>query len=145
MIYKRKIRGIKNGYRSGLEESIANQLSKNNILFKYEDKDKKIEYTKPQTNHKYTPDFPFENIIIETKGRFVTEDRAKHLLIKKQHPNLDIRFIFSNSKAKISKVSKTTYADWCIKNGFKFADKEIPKDWLQEIKKELKNGNESSS
>jgi NAD(P)-dependent dehydrogenase (short-subunit alcohol dehydrogenase family) len=38
--------------------------------------------------------------------------------------------LFQNSKTKISKASKTTYADWCIKYGFIFADKEIPDDWL---------------
>ena len=76
MIKARKIRGIKQGYRSGLEETVGNQLSNNNIEFTYEDKEKKIEYTKPESKHKYTPDFPFDKIIIETKGRFVAEDRA---------------------------------------------------------------------
>ena len=57
----------------------------------------------------YTPDFELPNgIIIESKGRFVAADRKKHLLVQKQHPELDIRFVFSNSKAKISKGSKTT-------------------------------------
>jgi hypothetical protein len=73
-------------------------------------------------------------LIIETKGRFVTEDRQKHLLIKAQHPELDIRFVFSNSRAKISKTSKTTYAAWCDKYGFKYADKRIPEAWLEESK-----------
>jgi hypothetical protein len=52
-------------------------------------------------------------------------------LIKQQHPELDIRFVFSNSRSRISKQSKTTYADWCEKNGFMFADKSIPKEWLK--------------
>jgi len=91
-----------------------------------------IEYVKPETKHKYHPDFKLPNgIFVETKGRFLTDDRKKHLLIKAQHPELDIRFLFQNSKSKISKGSKTTYADWCVKYGFKFADKEIPADWLQ--------------
>lgn len=139
MIKARKIRGIKNGYRSGLEETVAQQLHNNNIEFKYEDKEKKIEYTKPESKHKYTPDFPFDKVIIETKGLLSIDDRSKHLLIKEQHPELDIRFVFSNSKAKISKGSKTTYADWCNKHGFKFADKLIPKEWLEEIKGNKKN------
>lgn len=133
----KKIHGIKNGYRSGLEELVGNQLSANNIEFKYEDKASKIKYIKPASNHTYNPDFPFGEIIIETKGRFVTADRQKHLLIKEQHPSLDIRFVFSNPNAKISKKSNTTYADWCKKYGFKFATKYIPADWLEEIK--LKN------
>ena len=59
-------------------------------------------------------------------------DRKKHLLIKEQHPELDIRFVFSSSKAKLSKGSKTTYALWCTKNGFKFADRLIPRAWLKD-------------
>lgn len=54
----------------------------------------------------------------------------KHLHIKAEHPDLDIRFVFSNSKQRISKTSKTTYADWCLKHGFQYADKEVPKEWL---------------
>jgi len=91
----------------------------------------KIPYIKPATQHKYTPDFRLPNgIFVETKGRFVTADRKKHLLIKEQHPNLDIRFVFQNANNKLNKKSKTTYADWCTKYGFIFAEKEIPKEWL---------------
>ncbi|MQR02362.1 hypothetical protein [Glaciimonas soli] len=67
-----------------------------------------------------------------SKGRFLTADRQKHLLIKQQHPELDIRFVFSRSKTTISKTSKTTYGDWCLKYGFKYADKSIPDAWLKE-------------
>jgi DnaJ-class molecular chaperone len=76
-------------------------------------------------------------LVIETKGRFVVEDRQKHLLVKEQHPEHDIRFLFSNSRNKIAKGSKVTYADWCNKCGFKYADKVIPDEWLREIKKAL--------
>jgi len=61
----------------------------------------------------------------------------KHLSIKKQHPSLDIRFVFSNSNAKLRKGSKSTYADWCQKHGFLYADKDVPDDWLKEKKKTL--------
>ena len=91
-----------------------------------------IEYVKPETHHKYHPDFKLPNgIFVETKGRFLADDRKKHILIKKQHPELDIRFLFQNSKTKISKGSKTTYGMWCDKHGFVYADKEIPEEWLQ--------------
>jgi hypothetical protein len=93
----------------------------------------KIGYIKPERDATYTPDFPLPNgIIIETKGRFLTADRQKHLLIKDQRPDLDIRFVFSNSRSKIGKKSKTTYAMWCEKNGFKYADKSIPTEWINE-------------
>lgn len=90
-----------------------------------------IPYLKPEKLSKYTPDFVLPNgIIIETKGRFLLDDRAKHILIKAQHPDLDIRFVFSNSRSKLRKGSPTSYGDWCKKNGFLFADKLIPKAWL---------------
>jgi hypothetical protein len=65
----------------------------------------------------------------------MTADRQKHLMVKEQHPELDIRFVFSNSKSKLSKISQTTYGDWCIKHGFKYADKDIPMSWLNERSK----------
>lgn len=119
----------KYGFKSGLEETIAKQIGDNGITVEYETE--AIPYVMPATNHKYHPDFKLPNgIRIETKGRFVATDRKKQLLVKQQHPELDIRFVFTNSKSKISKNSKTTYADWCIKHGFKYSDKIIPDEWF---------------
>ena len=119
----------KHGYRSGLEEDLDNTLKSQGIDGQYEQH--KVVYAKPATYHTYTPDFRLPNgIFIETKGRFVLADRQKHILIKQQNPKLDIRFVFQNSKNKIRKGSNTTYADWCIKHGFLYADKNIPADWF---------------
>lgn len=133
---RNKYRAIREGYRSGLEDLIAKQLAELGIKFEYEPKDKKIEYIKPESKHKYTPDFVFPKFIIESKGRFVTADRKKHKLIKEQHPEIEIRFIFSNSKTRISKQSKTTYADWCNHYGFKYADRVVPEEWIKELQDE---------
>jgi hypothetical protein len=125
--------GLKHGFRSGLEETLASQLTAAGVSFEYEET--KIAFTEPAKKRTYTPDFKLPNgIIIESKGRFLTEDRQKHLLVKAQHPHLDIRFVFSNSRSKINKRSATTYADWCQKNGFQYADKTVPKEWLKESK-----------
>jgi hypothetical protein len=122
---------IKHGYRSGLEDKISEQLKSLSVPVRYEEL--KISYSVPESLHTYTPDFELPNgIIIESKGRFVAADRKKHLLIKQQYPHLDIRFVFSNSRAKINKGSKTSYADWCNKFGFLYADKLIPKEWIDE-------------
>jgi len=129
---KRKDRAtdLLHGFRSGLEDKVSNQLIEAGVPVKYEEM--KISYFRPETTHKYTPDFELPNgIIIETKGRFMLADRKKHLLIQQQHPELDIRFVFSSSKAKLSKGSKTTYASWCTKFGFEFADRLIPIAWLR--------------
>jgi len=119
----------KHGFKSGLEETISSQINGRGIDVKYESE--KIPYIIPASNHTYNPDFKLPNgIFVETKGRFVAADRRKHLLVKSQNPHLDIRFVFSNSKNKITKSSKTSYGDWCDKNGFKYADKIIPEDWF---------------
>lgn len=126
---KKRQRAIKNGYNSGLEEDIAKKYK---IKEYYEIE--KIDYIIPESEHHYTPDFSLPNgIIIETKGRFTSEDRKKHLLIKKQHPELDIRFLFKKADKRIKKGSNTTCADWCNKHGFKYCEKEIPKSWLKDI------------
>ena len=139
IVSKRRAHAIKNGYRSGLEEDLAESLRARGVKYTYEET--KIKYIQPATEHQYTADFELENgIIIESKGRFLVADRKKHLLIKRQQPHLDIRFVFSNSKQKISKASRTTYADWCNKNGFLYADKEIPDSWIKERRRSMKDG-----
>ena len=128
---KSKIRqqAIKNGYRSGLEDVISKDLKDKGVDFGYETV--KINW-KLVENKAYTPDFILPNgIIIESKGRFVPDDRKKHLKVREQNPDLDIRFVFSNSRNKIRKGSKTTYAMWCEKNNFLYADKRIPDEWIK--------------
>lgn len=131
------------GHRSGLETSNAAFLQKHGVAYDYESH--RIHYVVPRRRASYTPDFVLANgIIIETKGIFDAEDRQKHLLIKQQHPGLDIRFVFSRSSTTLTKVMKivdgqklrrenpTTYATWCAKHGFLFADKTPPLEWLAE-------------
>ncbi len=130
---KSKLRrnAIKHGYRSGFEHKVSDQLKENKIKFEYETT--VIPYIKPETKHTYTIDFTLPNgILVETKGRWVAEDRKKHLLIKKQHPDLDIRIVFMSGKTKIRKGSKTTYGMWCDKHGIPWAEKEIPQEWFSE-------------
>lgn len=87
---------------------------------------------------RYLPDFKLQKkksvgyIFIEGKGKFTSIDRKKMLLVKAQYPALDIRFVFYRAKAKIRKGSQTTHAMWAEKNGFPWADKSIPKNWIAE-------------
>ena len=86
----------KYGYRSGLELTIAEKLKAEKIRFRYEAI--KIEW-EDLAYRTYTPDYILKNgIIVEVKGRFMAADRRKHIQIKKQHPELDIRFVFENSR-----------------------------------------------
>lgn len=123
-------------FRSGLERKGARQLELSGLPFTYETD--KIDFVKPAKNAKYCPDFVLtkrdgSKMYIEFKGQFDTADRQKHLLIKDQHPDLDIRIVFQRAKNRIGKTSNTTYAKWATSKGFKWADGGvIPKEWLDE-------------
>lgn len=127
------------GVRSGLEAEAQEQLDKGGYKYGYEEV--KITYTKPPS--KYKLDFNVvtksgKQLYIETKGRFLPSDRTKHKLIKEQHPDIEIRFVFQNPNNKLDRTSKTSYAEWCDQHGFKWAkaDKKsgviIPQEWLDE-------------
>ena len=129
-------RGIAHGYRSGLEDKVSKQIAAAGLPVSYEED--KVRYIWPSRESTYTPDFrlpgPNGPVYIETKGRWTVDDRQKHLLIRDQHPDVDIRFVFSNQNAKLYKGSPTTYAMWCDRHGFKYANKTIPQEWLDECK-----------
>lgn len=126
-------------YRSGLEERNVAHCRKLGVEPGFETH--YINYVVPARNAKYNPDFLLPNgILVETKGLFDVEDRKKHLLIREQYPELDIRLVFSSSKSKIYSGSPTSYADWCNKHGIQYADKLIPESWLKEPKKEIPQG-----
>jgi len=117
------------GFRSKFEQTLAGQLEAARVDFTYESARVHYTDTKP---HYYKPDFTLPSgVHIEGKGEFTSADRTKHLLIRQQHPDVDIRFVFESSKRKLSKTSTTTYADWCERHRFLYADKIIPKDWLK--------------
>jgi hypothetical protein len=118
--------------RSGLEEVNQRLLDALRVPYVYEGF--RIPFIQPVKPRNYTPDFGLlhNGIIVETKGRFETADRQKHLLVQAQHPDLDIRFVFSNPNTRISKQSTTTYGEWCVHKGFKYAAKTIPQAWLDE-------------
>lgn len=138
-VHAKDRRGIVEGYRSGLEDKISKGLQKLGVPFRYESE--RIQFTQPEKKRYYTPDFIVttktgKTIYIEAKGRFVTADRQKQLMVKASNPDLDVRFVFSNPNNRISKTSKTTYAMWCESKGFKYSkfeeDEVIPQGWIDE-------------
>ena len=120
--------GYRLPYRSKFELKVAADLGKRKVDFQYE----KVSFDYVPKIRNYTPDFylPESKIYIETKGRLTTNDRVKHLLIKDQYPDLDIRFVFVNANNKISRTSKTTYANWCDRHKFLWAESLVPMEWL---------------
>jgi len=113
-----------------LEEKIAEQFRKRG-LGDGEYEKTKLSYTVPASNHTYKPDFKLrDGLFVETKGFFEPKDRKKHLDVRASNPKIEIRFVFSRSANPIRKGSKTTYAMWCEKHGFVYADKLIPEEWF---------------
>jgi hypothetical protein len=128
---------LKYGWRSGLEEKIGAQLTAAGVRFRYEELTG--EYRVPVKVARYTPDFILPNgIVVESKGRWLTADRQKIGLITEQFPALDLRMVFSNSRSRISKQSKTTYATICDRLEIPYADKLIPQEWLDEPDSEIR-------
>ena len=78
----------------------------------------------------YTPDWEFENgAIMETKGRFDAKDRKIALAFRDQYPDRPYHLLFMRNNT-LTKASKTTYTDWCEKNGIACAvGEEVPSGW----------------
>ena len=128
-------RAIAKGYRSGLEEKVSQQIADAGLKVDYETD--KVKYIWPERQATYTPDFKLPSkdggfFFVETKGLWTVEDRQKWHLVTMQHPDTDFRLVFSNQNARLYKGSPTTYAAYCEKHGFKYANKTIPEEWLTE-------------
>lgn len=124
-------RGLAEGYKSGLEVAVAEQIAAAGLEVSYEAC--RLSFTPPIKERTYTPDFILPNgIVIETKGRFMTADRQKHKFIMAQHKGIDLRFVFSRVSNRLTKKSRTTYAMWCDNYGFRYAEGLIPTGWLHE-------------
>lgn len=115
-------------FRSKFEEKIYNNAKRDGLVLQFESL--KLPYLIPGN---YLPDFVLSNgVIVEAKGYFDARARAKMVAVKKYNPDKDIRFLFMDSNKKLRKGSKTTYADWCKKYGFVFAEGDrIPLDWFK--------------
>ena len=115
-------------FRSKYEEKVFNHVVENGLTVEYEPYS--LAYL---TKGNYFPDFVLPNgIIVEAKGYFDARARAKMIAVKKNNPALDIRMLFMNSRTKVRKGSEFTYANWCEKHGFPFADGNIPLEWFEE-------------
>lgn len=92
----------------------------------------RLEYPELKPSY-YTPDATLPNgIVVEVKGRFLPQDRAKHLALRARYPGLELRFVFDNPGRTLSKTSTTTYGAWCLQRGFRYAKKVMPPEWAAE-------------
>jgi len=114
-------------FRSNLEKRVATLLTTLGVSYEYEST--KVPYT---IQHHYTPDFVLPNhVYLEAKGYWSAEDRRKILAVRKENPDIDLRMIFQSPYNKISKRSKTTYAQWCDRHDIPWtAYHEVPLEWL---------------
>jgi predicted nuclease of restriction endonuclease-like RecB superfamily len=107
--------------KNKFERRILDQLEGSGLPVKYEGE--RIAYV--YSGH-YTPDFvlttPTGKVYLETKGYFRPEHKRVMRAAKKTNPNLDIRIIFYAPNKK--------YERWAIKNGFRYAFKEVPQEWI---------------
>ena len=130
---------LKYGYKSGLEHVVAEAIKSTPYDLKYETET--INYIVPERKAKYTPDFVFTKrngqfMFVETNGRWTTADRTKMKHVLASNPGVDIRMVFQNPNQRLSKTSKTTYAEYALKLGIRHvAKKDIPAEWLEECVK----------
>lgn len=113
--------------KGNFEKQIVGDLLNTSVPFSYEPH--KIPYT---LSLNYIPDLYLsdKNLYIELKGVLDATTKQKMIAVKNQHPDKDIRIVFQRASNKLHPKSKLTYGDWAEKNGFIWADKRIPSDWL---------------
>ena len=122
-------------YRSFFELSIAEDLNARAVPFQYEQI--KFKYTEPVKTRTYTPDFGItsksgKQILIEAKGYFTAENRKTAILVRECNPEADIRFVFQKPGLKINPGAKQNCGQWATRNGFLWAARVVPEEWLKE-------------
>jgi hypothetical protein len=114
-------------FKSGLERTVAANLSSRGLKYKYESK--QLPYV---LERNYNPDFEMidHGFFIEVKGYLDRESKAKMIAVKQQNPDADIRFLFAQANKKIP-GTRQTHAEWATKNGFLWCEGAAPEDWFE--------------
>lgn len=129
--------------RSGLEKKVGDDLIDRKVGFSYEANTYQWREILPRAEctscgekgtsflvRSYTPDFFLSNgVILEVKGRFTSKDRKIAAAMKDQHPELDIRMVFSKDNW-LNRNHKNRYSDWCRSKGIKFVIGKVPEEWV---------------
>lgn len=124
-----KVKKVKPKFRSGLEEKVYDAAVERGYKLDYEPDFPVIHYVIPS---RYIPDFAIgENVFVEVKGWLRPRDRAKMLRVKRENPELDIRFVFQRANSRIGKSPNSlTYWQWAEKHGFPWSESSIPEEWF---------------
>ena len=128
-------------FASMAERDFAVDLDKEGIPWLYEPE--KIDwFPAPPKFRTYTPDFKVMRrdgsyFFVEFKGYLRPGDKTKMRAVKKQHPEIDIRFVFMNAYKYASKHvrkdgTRQTYAQWAESYGYQWAHQVMPEEWLSE-------------
>lgn len=122
-------------FKSRFERTVADLIKREGYPVLYEIE--KIPFVQPEKHRNYNPDFVLNTkgghkIYIEAKGRWTLADRQKHLWLRDQHPELDIRLVFMNPNVKITKTSKTTYRVWAQQQGIVCGTLEDLRQWMKD-------------
>ena len=144
------------GFRSILEHDVSKRLTKSRIIWEYEPTDKSMTYNivkkskaitcancghnEYHESHKYLPDFyiPKYDLYLEAKGYMVGGASVR----KKMKALIDqgerIVMLFQSPYLKISKGSKTTYAQWAERSGIPWLSVK-DNEWTSKLKSIFKN------
>ena len=104
-------------YKSLLEKRFAELLFKHGVKAEYEAK--RFEFVRMAH---YLPDWKLsDSLFIETKGYFSPRNRGDLLSFREQHPGVEIFLVFAEPRNRLTAKSKTTYAEWSDKHGFRWS------------------------
>lgn len=118
-------------FRSGLEKKVWDDACDrgHEDALDYEPDNPVVRYVVPA---RYIPDLSLGNgVLVEIKGWLRPRDRAKMARVKKDNPELDIRFVFQRANSRVGKSPNSlTYWQWAEKNNFPWAEGTIPEEWF---------------
>lgn len=108
-------------FASKYEAHLAEYFDKHGIVWEYEP----IRIPWQPSVRYYKPDFKItlpsgETFYLEAKGYFDGSARGKMVMVKEQHPDLDIRLAFMDDTKIIgkSKTKSKTYKEWADRYNF---------------------------
>lgn len=126
----------KAGMKSIAEVRCAAWLERNNVPYDYEAERWTYQY---EPAH-YTPDFTIQtqNFVIEVKGKMTPDIRKKMLAVKRCNPDRKVYMVFERSNNRIAPGSRTTYGEWCEKNGIQWSEHVPRGEWFNGAKRKRK-------